>query len=971
LLARLQDEQAQLLAHQYLGLTQIQRLAGSGPLFDTLLVFENYVVEPTSTDRPSADLRITGTSSEDATHYPLSLCVMPGPRLRLRLDYQPGLFDEPTARTIAARVVRLLEAVADDPNQPVSRVDVLDPAERRMILDEFNDTARPLPATTLPELFAAQVAASPDAVAVVFEGVEVTYRDLDERANQLALHLIGLGVGPESLVGLVLPRSVELVVAVLGVAKAGGAYLPIDAAYPAERITLMLHDAVPTCLLTTTIALTDAVTTALAATALTDDLVVLDDPTTAAEIAGQAMAGVTDADRSGVLLPAHPAYVIYTSGSTGRPKGVVVSHTGISSLAEAQIERLRIRGDSRVLQFASPSFDAAFLEMMMALLSGAALVMAAPSRLAVGELGRLCVEQRITHAHLPPALLSALPDVDDLPAGMTVATGSEAVSGEVVRRWSPGRLLINGYGPTESTVLATMTTALSGEDTPPIGRPLPNTRVFVLDPGLRPVPVGVAGELYVAGAGLARGYLDRPGLTAQRFVACPFGAPGERMYRTGDVVRWDEDGVLKFLGRSDDQVKVRGFRIELGEVEAALDRHERVAQAVAMVREDQPGQRRLVAYVLAAGDDADVDGGMLREFVGRTLPEYMVPAMVVVVAAFPLTASGKVDRAALPVPDMSVLMSSREPRTPVEELLCDLFAEVLGLPRVGIDDGFFALGGDSLLVARLVSRIRSVVGAEVTIREVVEAPTVASLALLSTGRSAAQTRTGTLMPIRAGGKRSPVFCPHPAGGLGWIYMGLPRYLEDDRPVYALEDRSVRSDGTPPESLEDMAADYIEQIRSIQPHGPYYLVGWSSGGVLAHCMATRLQSAGERIALLALVDSYPPEQLPDDADGLARAVLEVPESRFGGITADRIRATIRTNFELLRGFTPDVFEGDLLHLSGLEAREAQVDATVWTKYVKGNIRQHAIDCAHDDLLKDGLELGVGRILGEGVAMGDAG
>ncbi|MFI6079380.1 amino acid adenylation domain-containing protein, partial [Actinoplanes sp. NPDC051343] len=638
LLARLQDEQAQLLDHQYLGLTQIQRLAGSGPLFDTLLVFENYPVDQARTDQLPAGLQITGVTGKDATHYPLTLAVVPGPRLTLQVGYQPDLFDEPAAQSIAARVVRLLEAVAHDPNQPVSRIDILDPAERRMILDEFNDTARPLPATTLPELFAAQVAVSPDAVAVVFEGVEVTYRDLDERANQLARYLIECGVGPETLVGLVLPRSVELVVGVLGVVKAGGAYLPIDATYPAERVTFMLDDAAPVCVLTTT---------ALAGH-LPEGLrqLVLDDPVTAERITARPTTALSDADRVGVLLPAHPAYVIYTSGSTGKPKGVVVSHTGISSLAGALIERLEVAGDSRVLQCTSPSFDIAFLELVMALLSGAALVMAAPSRLVAGELGRLCVEQRVTHAALPPALLSAVAEVDELPAGMTLVVGGEACSGELVRQWSRGRLMINGYGPTESTVGSTVTTALFGEDTPPIGRPVWNTRTYVLDGSLQPVPVGMAGELYIAGAGLARGYLGRAGLTAQRFVACPFGGPGERMYRTGDVVRWRSDGNLDFLGRSDDQVKVRGFRIELGEVEAALGRHEAVAQAVAMVREDQPGQRRLVAYVVTA--DAGVSGAVLREFVGRVLPEYMVPAVVVVLDVLPLTTNGKVDRAVLP-----------------------------------------------------------------------------------------------------------------------------------------------------------------------------------------------------------------------------------------------------------------------------------------------------------------------------------
>src|SRR5512142_223191 len=528
------------------------RSLGRHPLFQVMLVLQQttdaavdfpgltVTAEPVAAGSAKFDLTLGLAEHRSADGQPAGMTGV--------LEYSLDLFDEATATAIAARLVRLLEAVAGDPDLPVSHLDVLDPAERHTILHGFNDTTRPVPAATLPELFAAQAAKTPDAVAVVFDQVEVTYRELDERANQLARYLIERGVGPESLVGLLLPRSVDLVVAVLGVVKAGGAYLPIDAAYPAERIAFMLNDAAPVCVLTTT---------TLAGT-LPDgpDAVVLDDPATAERIDARPATAVTDADRVGVLLPAHPAYVIYTSGSTGPPKGVGVSHTGVSSLAGSLIERLEIGGDSRILQCTSPGFDMAFAELVMALLGGAALVMAAPSRLAAGELGRLCVEQRVTHAALPPALLSAVAEVDDLPAGMTLAVGGEACPGELVRRWSRDRLMINGYGPTESTVCSTMTTALSGEDAPPIGRPVWNTRVFVLDAGLRPVPVGVAGELYVAGAGLARGYLGRAGLTAQRLVACPFGEPGERMYRTGDLARWRADGCLEFLGRSDDQVKV-------------------------------------------------------------------------------------------------------------------------------------------------------------------------------------------------------------------------------------------------------------------------------------------------------------------------------------------------------------------------------------------------------------------------------
>src|SRR5512142_1992475 len=720
------------------------RSLGRHPLFQVMLVLQQttdaavdfpgltVTAEPVAAGSAKFDLTLGLAEHRSADGQPAGMTGV--------LEYSLDLFDEATATAIAARLVRLLETVAGDPDLPVSHLDVLDPAERHTILHGFNDTTRPVPVVTLPELLAAQVAASPDAVAVVFEDVEVTYRELDERANRLARYLIGLGVGPESLVGLLLPRSVDLVVAVLGVVKAGGAYLPIDVAYPPARIEYVLDDAAPVCVVTTR---------ALAAATLAGDVsgglrrVVLDDPVTAGEVSAQPVVGVVDADRLGVLLPAHPAYVIYTSGSTGRPKGVVVSHGNVVNVVAWAVGAFGVGALSRVVWSTSLSFDVSVFELFSPLACGGQM-------LVVRDL--LAVGDEAVH-DWNPSLISGVPSVAAVAVRETClppTVGTVVLCGEAVPSGLPGELMSsvpgvwvwNCYGPTEATVYATEYRVSGDGSGVPIGRPLWNTRAYVLDGFLQPVPPGVAGELYLAGTQLARGYLGRAGLTAERFVACPFGESGERMYRTGDVVRWAEGGVLEFLGRSDDQVKVRGFRIELGEVEAALARHEGVARAVAMVREDQPGQRRLVAYVIT---NAEVDGGRLREFVGRVLPEYMVPAVVVVLDAFPLTANGKVDRAALPVPDLAGAVSSRGPRTPVEELLCDLFAEVLGLARVGIDDGFFALGGDSLLVTRLVSRIRSVLGVEVTIRGVFEAPTVAGLARL-VDQSSDRARAG-LVPM--------------------------------------------------------------------------------------------------------------------------------------------------------------------------------------------------------------------------------
>ncbi|MBW0010592.1 MAG: amino acid adenylation domain-containing protein, partial [Pseudonocardiales bacterium] len=646
------------------------------------------------------------------------------------VEYADDLFDAATVETIVARWVRLLEAVVADPDRPVSRIDILTPEERARLLLEDNDTAGAVSQDCLPVLFEARVRATPQAAAVVFEGTTLTYSRLNSRANRLARRLVALGVGPERIVALVLPRSPALVVSILAVLKAGAAYLSLDPDYPAERIVFMLGDARPVLLLTTEHTRAD----------VPDDLaipvLVIDDPGGADVLGEYPDTDLTDTDRVARLLPRHPAYVIYTSGSTGTPKGVVVSHAGVPSLAAAQIERFGVDARSRVLQFSSPSFDASVMELLMAFAAGAALVMSPAGPLAGEALVRVMAEQGVSHALVPPAALAGA-----APSGLsslqTLVVGGEACPPELVATWSPSRRMINAYGPTEVTVCATMSGALSGatRTPPPIGRPILNTRVYVLDVGVQPAPPGVAGELYIAGAGLARGYLGRPGLTAQRFVADPFGPPGGRMYRTGDLVRRRVEGELEFAGRADDQVKIRGFRIEPGEIATALTAHPDVAQAAVIAREDRPADKRLVAYVVADDDGLrpEARGGLARggselgEFLRQRLPEYMVPSAFVVLDALPLTANGKLDRAALPAPDFAVAGSGRGPRTPREQILGDLFAEVLGLAQVGIDDDFFALGGDSIVSIRLVSRARAA-GVIITVRDVFEHRTVAGLA---------------------------------------------------------------------------------------------------------------------------------------------------------------------------------------------------------------------------------------------------
>ena len=648
--------------------------------------------------------------------------------VRIDFDGNPALYSANKLAELHQRFLRLLGAL-EDPDQPIGKLDILGAGERHTILREWNATARAIPMATLPELFAAQVARTPDAVAVVFEDERLSYGELDARSSQLAHHLRALGVGPEVVVGLCIERSLAMLVGLLGILKAGGAYLPLDPDYPPERLAFMLADAGARVLLTRT-----ALRAQLPAHDTSSDGVRID----AAHIV------CLDADwpaiaRQPTSIPAvalHPqnnAYVTYTSGSTGTPKGVVISHHNVVRLVKSA-NYVELTSDDVFLHLAPLSFDASTFEIWGALLNGARLVISSDGPLDLPNLKRIISQAGVSVLWLTAALFHRVID-EDLPAIAGVRqllAGGDVLSVPHVRKLiaaQNGGRLINGYGPTESTTFSacfSVTGQSEFSDSVPIGEPISNTRVYVLDGGLEPVPAGVSGELYIAGAGLARGYVGRAGLTAERFVADPFGPAGSRMYRTGDLARWRGDGVLEFLGRADAQVKVRGFRIEPGEIEAALVRHAGVAQAAVIAREDGPGGKRLVGYVVPAGD-AVLDAAALRAHLGQSLPEHMVPSALVVLERLPLTPNGKLDRRALPAPEHRVGAVRRAARTPQEEILCGLFAEVLGLERVGIDEDFFALGGHSLLATRLISRIRSTLDVEVSIRSLFEAPTVEAL----------------------------------------------------------------------------------------------------------------------------------------------------------------------------------------------------------------------------------------------------
>ncbi|WP_243407604.1 non-ribosomal peptide synthetase, partial [Frankia canadensis] len=778
-MADLQAAQGELFAHHHLGLAEIQALAGGGDLFDTLLVVESYPFDP-ATLLPPDGPRLTGLDGHDATHYALTVRVIPGTRPRLTFGYQSDLLDGATVAGLADRLLALLAEIAADPDRAVGSVAALPAAERaRPDLTPAPRAAGPAPFTapdqvvevasdaeqvawteaTLPELFEARVRRAPDAVALRWRDVTLTYAELDARANRLAHLLRGRGVGPESLVAVALPRSVDLVVALLAVQKAGGAYLPVDPAYPAERIGYMLRDAAPVC----------AVTTIEARASLPAragvPLVALDDPHVAAALADQP---ATVPGPRGRARPDNLAYVIYTSGSTGRPKGTLVPHRNVTRLfADTRVYFGFGAADVWTL-FHSASFDFSVWELWGPLLHGGRLVVVdhEVSR-SPEQFLDLLARESVTVLNQTPSAFAALVDADrDAGAARPplalrlVIFGGEALDTSRLAPWyarhsDDAPRLVNMYGITETTVHVTylaLDASAVGARRGVIGEPIPGLRARLLDRHLTPVPPGVAGEIYVSGAQLARGYLGRPALSAARFVADPYGEPGDRMYRTGDLARLRPDGTLEYLGRADDQVKIRGFRIEPGEIEAVLAADPAVRRAVVIARTDATpgdatpgdatpgdgeGRHRLVAYVVPSGS-APVDGPALRARAAAALPDFMLPAAVVVLDALPLTGNGKLDRAALPAPDLAASATGRAGRTDLERTLCAVFAAVLGVDRVGADDDFLALGGDSILAIGLVNRARRD-GVRVTPREVFVQRTPAALAALVAARTTPQT----------------------------------------------------------------------------------------------------------------------------------------------------------------------------------------------------------------------------------------
>ncbi len=979
-LADHQAQQIQLIEHDDLGLGEIQQLAGSGTLFDTLLVVENY---PDNTDllQGHNGLRCDHISNRGYTHYPLTLLVLPGERLHLLMEYRDAV---PHPQRFADRLLMLIAQLVAQPDLPLARWQLQTPDERALITS-INNTAYPVAPGTLQGAIEQQVNRTPDALALLDGEHRLTYRQMQQQARRLADRLIDAGVKPGDIVAVALPRSVRLSLALTAILQAGAAWLPLDTGYPDDRLGYMVADARPRLI--------------ISESALTARFAVMGPILTFDQLEEEPHPPrhpLPPADST------RPAYVLYTSGSTGRPKGVVVGQQAIVNRLWWMQDEYPLDASDVVLQKTPCSFDVSVWEFFWPLMVGSPLLMAPPEAHRDPEaLVQLIEDYGVTTMHFVPSMLAAwvtaLESRDGEDKGChslrRVFCSGEALSCELAASYEAliAAPLHNLYGPTEAAVDVTWHPA-SGESLKqcsgagvPIGYPVWNTELRILDALLRPVPIGVAGDLYLCGVQLAEGYLYRADLTAQRFVADPF-ADGERMYRTGDIARWLDSGAVEYLGRSDDQLKIRGQRIELGEIEQALLALDGVAQAVVGARElgsvaaVGADARQLVAWLIAQPGLA-LDTQVVHQQLAQRLPAHMLPVSYVLTDRFPLSANGKLDRKALPSPQ-APQSAGRLPHGEYEQLLAELFARLLARETVYADDDFFALGGHSLLAMRLAAELRRRLATPLTIGQIMAARSVENMARLldegARGINAGTRANGESLPFRSG--TGPVlFCIHPASGFAWQYSGMLRHLGGHFPIVGLQ--SPRPDGVIAAcaSVDEMCDRHLATLRSIQPQGPYHLLGYSLGGTLAHGIAARLQQQGETVSFLGLLDTYPPEgqdwTRPSEEE--ARAEVEREEAEFMAATdsddallqAEKAAmfSTIVANYadavqRLSTASTPR-FAGQATLFVAKKTLPAGMDVQKsWAPYLQ-QLRVHELDCEHMDILSPASLVTLGPLLAQ--------
>ncbi|AOW91618.1 non-ribosomal peptide synthetase [Rhodococcus sp. WMMA185] len=922
------------------------RSRARNPLFQVALAFQN--LDHTQLTLPALEVRELSPSIRSA-RVDLQLTVIVGPHppaeragMSLVFTYATDLFDHDTVAAIADRFVSTLSEAVAQPDLPVGDL---------AVLERIAPPAVEAPTgLTLVDLFDRQVAESPEATAVVQGGRELTYRELDVAVNRLARHLIGLGIGPESIVGLAVRHSVDLLIGMYAVAKTGAAYMPMDPEHPASRNAEMIRSSGTRIVLTTERDRHDVFD------ALPESvrLVVLD----RADVSVVDSSPVTDADRIAPLRAQNPVYVIHTSGSTGTPKGVVVTHASVVNFLDWRQHADPIGTQDTVLMKLQSTFDASVRELWWPVVAGARLVIApAGSRRDPRRLAELIERHRVSVGYFLPLMLAeilAVPDAD-LGSLRQLSCGGETLPRDTAHAFHtrcPDAVLYNEYGPTESTVAVTRCIVDTSEGAVPIGLPAPGVGVLVLDTRLHSSPVGVPGELYLAGAQLARGYLGQPSTTAARFVANPWGSSGERMYRTGDVVSRRNDGTLVYLGRNDLQVKIRGQRVELEEVEVAMRAHRDVAQSAAAVHQSPSAGTRLVGYVVPC-PDVEIDTRLLSAELARSLPQYMVPNQIAVVDALPSTPHGKLDRRALPDPGIARTQPFRPPITRIEKMVTSVFEEILGTSPVGLDDSFFELGGNSLSAVRAASRLHAMTSVEVRLEWFFDDPTAEAIASRMSSSDAqapeAASALDILLPLSRGDDREPLFCIHPAIGLSWCYSGLHTHLDPGRPVYGVQSPALTVPGARFTSITDRAHRYVEEIRRVQPQGPYHLLGYSVGGVIAHAMAVELRSLGEEVGMLSMIDSYATAQREDPLPSALELLAEFDgdlAQHLGPEHLTRLYEDYVDVIEAAAGFAPERFDGGLLFFSAARDESQPVAASeTWRQWIGGELINHTLEYPH--------------------------
>ncbi|MBW5423361.1 amino acid adenylation domain-containing protein [Streptomyces sp. BG9H] len=945
LLAQVRDKALAAYEHQDVPFDMLveainpERSAAYQPLFQVMLGLQNY--ERPELELPGLTLAVEpATASASKVDLFFNLVADDAGALRGDILYATDLFDRETVEAIAARFVRVLEQVAADPDMCVGDVDVLLAGEWQRMVAEVNDTAEPSLEGGLVAEVRGQAQATPEAVAVIGDDESVTCRELDTRSNRLAHWLVGQGVRAESRVAVCLPRSVDLVVALLAVLKAGGACVPVDPDDPRARIDRILEHAEP--------------------------MLVLD----VDALAGTDTAGYPDTAPEVAVRPENTQYVSYTTESTDEPRGVAVPRGAVANYLATMRRRFPLSPEDRMLFATTVALDMSVTELYLPLITGATMVVAGGGTVddmsAVAELLR---RHEVTVVQATPGFWQTLSMREPHAAnGLRIIVGGETLPARLARILAKQAAeVFHMYGPTETTTWCTEARVRVGAGAP-IGLPVGNTRVYVLDGRLRPVPRGVPGELYVAGAGVARGYLNRSGLTAERFVACPFGPAdggrGGRMYRTGDLVRWDSNGQLEYVGRTDRQVRLGGFQVELARIEQVLGGYPGVARAAAVVRENQDGAKRVVGYVMPEPAVAEAAAGVqgllaeVSEHLRGHLPRPAVPSAVIPLPEIPLTPDGDLDRDALPSEDASTTVS-RAPRNSQEERMCALFADLLGLERVGIDDDFFELGGHSLMATRLSARIHGEFGIEVPLRTIIKYPTVAELAALLLVASSEELSDpfAVVLPLNndPGTGKLPLWFLHGGGGLGWAFFSFVLHAQD-RPAYALQSRGWNGVDKLAGSVEEMVEDYVDEMVRVQPEGPFHLIGWSYGGTVVQAVAEAVDRRGREIAFVAILDSQPGGNYFKELH-TGRTVQDYRqelEEHFGEYfgTENRqelVNAMARilaNNAAIMMDFESPVYRGDVLFFNA--TLEENSYAHLWRPYILGNIEVHDVRAVHHEL-----------------------